>query len=311
MRQLLYWAGIVVAALLVATGLTVAVLGYAETAGPDGAVRGYFAALRAGDAPTALAYGSVPAGRRTLLTSDVLREQQRIAPLRDVKVGRVLQHGSTAEVAVTYALAFGGLDLPASAQVPVHKSSGEWRLDRVAMPVTLRAEAGRQRQSILGAALPAGPVLLFPGALPITLDTRYLALDPSVDTVRFDSPATIDVALQVTAAGRSALTRATLAAVRACVRSGAADAGCPLPNERYVPGSVHGAVDGGLRATDVQIVPQDAVGSMQLTGRVTVDGSYRRLDFHNRQLSGHGAIDLSVHAVAYAVAPVAIRWTSS
>lgn len=310
MRHLLYWAGIVVATLLVATGVTVAVLGYAETSGPDGAVRGYFAALRSGDAATALAYGTVPAGRRSLLTSDVLREQQRIAPLQNVQIGRIRQHGSTAAVSVTYLLAFPGLDLPASAEVSLHTASGEWRLDRVAFPVTLRADEGRQRQSILGAALPTGPVLMFPGALPIALDTRYLELDPSADTVGFDSPATIYVHLRVTGAGRSALARATLAAVRTCVR-GAADAACPLPNERYVPGSVHGTVDGGLRATDVQVVPQDPVGSMKLNGRVTVDGSYRRLDFHNRELSGHGPVDLNVHAVAYAVAPIAIRWASS
>lgn len=310
MKALLYWAGVFVAVGLIATGVTVAVLGYADTAGPDGAVRGYFAALTDADAPTALAYGMVPDGSHTLLTDEVLREQQRIAPLQDATITGVRRHGDTATVAVRYVLAFPDLALPISAEIQVHKSSGEWRLDRVAIPVRLRASEGSQRQSVLGSALPTGTVLLFPGALPISLDTRYLQLDPSVDNVAFDSPPLINVNLAVTAAGRAAFTRATLAAVRTCV-TGPRDPACPLPDERYVPGSVRGSVDGGLRATIVSLVPGDAVGSMDLTGRATVDGSYLRLNFHNRQVAGHGRVDISVHAVAYAVAPVQVRWASS
>ncbi len=310
MKALLYWAGVFVAVGLIATGVTVAVLGYADTAGPDGAVRGYFAALTDADAPTALAYGMVPDGSHTLLTDEVLREQQRIAPLQDATITGVRRHGDTATVAVRYVLAFPDLALPISAEIQVHKSSGEWRLDRVAIPVRLRASEGSQRQSVLGSALPTGTVLLFPGALPISLDTRYLQLDPSVDNVAFDSPPLINVNLAVTAAGRAAFTRATLAAVRTCV-TGPRDPACPLPDERYVPGSVRGSVDGGLRATIVSLVPGEAVGSMDLTGRATVDGSYLRLNFHNRQVAGHGRVDISVHAVAYAVAPVQVRWASS
>ena len=295
---------------LVATGITVAVLGYARTAGPEGAVRGYFAALQADDAPTALAYGTLQNGSHALLTSEVLREQHRIAPLQQVVIGGVQRRGSTATVKVRYVLAFPGLDLPVSADVLVHQSSGEWRLNSVAIPVRLRADEGRQRQTILGTALPSGSVELFPGALPITLDTRYLALDPSVDNITFGSPSLINVNLVVSPAGRAALTSETLAAMRTCV-TGAADPACPLPDERYVPGSLHGTVDGGLRDPLIDLVPGDAVGTMRLSARVSVDGSYRRLDFHNRQLHGHGPIDVVVHAVAYSVAPVRVRWASS
>jgi hypothetical protein len=309
-KALLYWAGVFVAVGLVATGVTVAVLGYADTAGPEGAVRGDVAALVGGDAPTALAYGPLPAGSHSLLTREVLREQQRVAPLQRVTIEGVHRHGDTAEVAVKYLLAFPDLDLPVSAQVPVHKSSGQWRLDRVAIPVRLRASEGSQRQSILGGPVPTGAALLFPGALPISLDTRYLELDPTVDTVAFDSPSLININLAVSAAGRAAFTRATLAKVRTCV-TGAPDPACPLPDERYVPGSVHGSVDGGVRDAEVTLVPADGAGTMLLNGRVSVDGTYQRLDFHNRQLSGHGRIDISVHAISYAVAPVQVRWASS
>jgi hypothetical protein len=309
-RALLYWAGVFLAVGLLASGVTVAVFGYARTAGPEGAVRGYFAALQADDAPTALAYGALPPGPHTLLTDDVLRAQRRIAPLQQVVIGTVQRHGDRARVAVQYTLAFPGLDLPVTADVAAHKASGQWRLDRVAIPVRLRASEGSQRQSILGTALPDDAVLLFPGALPITLDTHYLTLDPAVDHVSFDSPSLINVNLLVSTAGRAAFTREALAAVRTCV-TGAADPACPLPDERYVPGSLHGIVDGGLRDPLIDLVPADAVGTMRLSARVSVDGSYQRLDFHNRQLHGHGPLDVIVHAVAYSVAPVRVRWVSS
>jgi hypothetical protein len=310
-RRQLYWLGVLAGVLLLAGGAAIAVLGYARTAGPDGAVRGYFAALSAGDAPTALAYGDVPAGPRRLLSSAVLREQQHIAPLRAFSVVATRRQGDKAQVQVTYTLAFPGADVAVAVTVPVHRSSGDWRLDRVAVPIELvRPGAARQRQAILGTRVPRGPTLLFPGALPITLDTPYLKLDPFADSVGFDSLPVLNVRLQVTAAARAAFTHDVTDEVRRCVTS-SASAACPLPDERYVPGSVHGRVQRGLHATRTLLDEADPVGTLRFSGRMTVDGSYRRLNFHNRQVTGHGLIYVDIHVAAYAVAPLRLRWTSS
>ncbi len=307
MRRVLYWAGVLVAVLLLAAGVVVGALGFTATATPAGVVRGYFAALARSDAAGALAYGEVPAGRHTLLTEPVLHEQQRIAALRDVSVVSTAEHDSTATVDVKYTLAFPGVDVPVSAHVPMHKSSGDWRLDKVAVPIKLLPSGAQQRESILGVRLPSRTTLMFPGALPVRLDTPYLKLDPFKDNLSFDAPSSAGVYLQVTDEGRSAMLRAVRTGLRRCVTR-ARDLACPLPTERYVPGSIHGAIKGDLRATNVTVETSDPVGTLRFSGAATIAGRWQRLNFHNRQVTGHGRIELDLHAVAYAQQPLRVRW---
>lgn len=309
MRRLLYWLGVLVGVGLLAAGVTVGVLGYAATGGPDGAVHGYFAALADADAATALGYGDLPGGARSLLTDEVLRAQQHIAPLRDVHLAGTRRAGNRASVQVTYTLAYPWTDTAQSTTVTLHERGGKWRLDQVAVPVDLRPFAARQRLSILGAPLPRGTVLIFPGALPISLDTPYLRPNAYFDNVTFGAPGRLDVRVDVTDAARAAFTRATLAALRRCV-TGRADPACPLPDERYVPGSVHGRIRGGLRATNIYLDEQDTVGTLRISAHVIVVGTYRRLTFHNVQRAGHGELDMDVEARAYAVPPLRLRWVA-
>jgi hypothetical protein len=163
-RRGLYWLAVLGGVVLVAGGVTIAALGYAKTAGPEGAVRGYFDALTGGDAPRALAYGERPDGPLTYLTSDVLREQLRIAPLRGVDITGVQPHGRTASVDVKYTLAFPSANVPVAVAVPLHQVGGTWRLDRVAVRVELHPGPASQRQSILGGRVPRDPLLLYPVA---------------------------------------------------------------------------------------------------------------------------------------------------
>jgi len=309
-RRKLYWVGVLAGVLLLAAGAVVAALGLTTTASPASVVRGYFAALAHGDAAEALAYGTVPRGPHSLLTSDVLREQQRIAPLHDVTVSNPRVHGAHATVTARYHLAFPGADVAATVDVRLHKISGKWRLDAVAVATRLATPVARQRESVIGAPVPRGRILLFPGALPVRLDTPYLALDPSVDKVWFNSPQSTDVDLKVTAAGRAALRHEIRARLRGCL-DGSGSMACPLPNERYVPGSISGMVKGTLRASLIAVESYNPVGVLLFDGHATVVGRYRRLNFHNRQIAGHGRIELDVHAVAYAVTPLRLRWVAS
>jgi hypothetical protein len=309
-RRSLYWLVVLLAVALTAGGAVIAYLGYAATAGPDGAVRGYFAALARSDAPAALAFGDTPDGPRTLLTTTVLREQQRIAALRDLSIVATHQHRATATVDVEYTLAFSRQDVPVKVRVPVHQISGEWRLDATAVRTELDTSGGSQRQSLLGAPVPTGPILLFPGALPIRVDTPYLQLDPFQDRVSFDTLTVTGVYLEVTDAARTAMRAAVQAKLLACLTRPRQYA-CPLPGERYVPGSIHGRIKGGMRTTRVQFDLSNPAGRIDFDATVTITGSYRRLNFHNREVAGHGDFSLDVSATAFAVAPLTTTWTTT
>jgi hypothetical protein len=308
-RRWLYWLGVLCAIVLLATGTVVGVRGYARTSGAGGVVRGYFAALARADAADALAFGDIPPGPHTLLTATVLREQQRAAPLRNFAVIRVRHRGTSAGVEVTYTLAFPSRPVRVTATVPLHRAGHGWRLDRVAMATQLDASTARERQSIAGAGIPAGSTLLFPGALPIRLDSPYLQLDPAHDYVGFDPLPVTNVYIDVSAAGRQAATAAIRAKLRRCLTE-RADATCPLPDERYVPGSIHGTLDDDLHDVSVELAA-DPFGTLRIRAQATVSGTYQRLDFHNQRVAGRGRVDLKLLATGYAVAPLTVRWTLS
>jgi hypothetical protein len=213
-------------------------------------------------------------------------------------------------VSASYRLAFPGQDVSVSDDIALHKSSGDWRLDAVAVAAKMNTPLARQRETVLGAPLPRGSTLLFPGAVPIRLDTPYLALEPGTGYVSFDSPPAVFVDVKVTSAGRTAMTSAVREKLSRCLTT-SRDLTCPLPSARYVPGSLSGRLTGGMRDTSVVVREGDPVGSLRLDGKVIVDGSYRSLDFHNRAITGHGPIELEVHAVAYAVPPLRISWVDS
>jgi hypothetical protein len=306
-RRLLYWTGVLLAAALLVSGAVVSVLGYNSSPGPAGIVRGYFAALASADAPRALAYGTVPRGPRTLLTSAVLAEQQRIAPLRNVRVVSEHQQGKRATVMVGYVLAFPGKDVSVSDTVALHDTSSGWRLGAAAVRTELEALGARQRESILGTPVPRGNTLLFPGAVPVRFDTPYLQLVASTDFVWFGSASTTPVDAEISPAGRAALRSAVRTGLRHCL-DGAADPACPLPSDRYIPGSFRGALAGTLRHADLLLDPSSRAGTLILQGRAFVHGTWRRLNYDNREVPGHGRVALYVRAVAYATAPLRLRW---
>lgn len=305
-----FWTAVVLCVLALVLGLARAVSAYTATSGPGGVVGAYFAALQQGDAPAALAYGDVPDGTHLLLTSGALRQQQAIAPLAQVHVGPVHTSGAQASVQVHYRLAAPGVALPQAATVAVHDTSGGWRLDAVAVPVTLSASQSGQRMTLLGGVLPTTPLLAFPGVLPVHLDTAYLGVDPRSTAVTFGSDPRVTPDVVVTAAGRSAVTAAVQRAVQRCLSGAAGPAAdlCPLPGERYVPGSVRGALSGPLRDVLITLLPTE-LGEVSVSAHAPVTATYRQLDFRNHTTSGRGTLTLQVHAITIAVAPITLAWT--
>ena len=311
MRRRLFWVAVAGAVALLVTGTLLAVRGYERTAGPDGAVRGYFAALARGDSAAALAFGDVPEGPHTLLTADVLASQQRIAPLRDLQVLATHRQGSRAAVVVRYVLGYPGSPQTINSRVPVHRHGDGWRLDAVAVPTSFDVDRALQRATVVGAGVPDGDTLMFPGAVPISFDTPYLQLNAAEDSVSFGQPPGIRVYVEVSPAGKQAVLAVVQRVLTACL-GGHGDASCPLPNERYVPGSIRGSVVGSL-ADQVDVSLDDGTaGVLVVKGDVAVDASgYQRLTFLNRSTSGHGRIELSLHARAYAVRPLKLVWSGS
>ena len=308
MKKWLWRGGVLLGAGLLTAGLVLAVDGYGATGGPADVTRGYFAALARSDAPGALAYGDVPDGSHALLTGTVLRAQNRIAPLQGVRIGATRQDGAHATVAVTYTLGFAGAPQTIKAQVPLHEHDGGWRLDAVAVRTQLIVDHAAQRVSIAGAPVASGTVLLFPGAVPVGFDTPYLALSPADDHVDFGAASPLTVVVQVSAAGRRAVDAAVLAKLRHCLT--VADPDCPLPSERYVPGSVRGTLRASAPSRLSVTVGDDPSGQLDIAGGVPVEAStYRWLTYGNVARSGHGPLTLQVSASAYPVAPLNVVWT--
>jgi len=292
---------------LVVAGAVIAYLGYERTGGPGHAVRSYFRALADGDAPRALAWGTVPDGPHTLLTSTVLAEQQRIAPIRHVTVRSITRAGSRATVHVSYDLEFPGHEFPVAGAVQVADGDDGWRLASAAVPTQLVLASAGQRARVLTGPIPTGTVLLFPGAAPISFDSPYLQLDPDRAVVGFGAEPETDVSVQVSPAGRTAVGKAVDAKLAACFRS-TGHVACPLPDDSYVPGSLRGRIT----HPDYTItLDSDPAGLIDVTAKVPFDGTYRRLDFVDRAAAGTGALTLDVHAQTYAAKPLDVTWASS
>jgi hypothetical protein len=299
--------GALLGAALLASGVLIAVRGAAATDGPDTVVRDYFAALARGDAAQALAYGPIPAGPRRLLTSTILREQLRIASVRDVSVESTDRQGDRATVTVQYSMAFADGAVATTVHVPLHYRDEQWSLDRSAVPATIVPSTAQDRLTILGDSVPARRVLLFPGALPIAPDTPYLELVPALDYVSFDSPSTVEVPVRVSDAGERAVRAAVRTALDRCL-AGSADLTCPLPTDRYVPGTVRGTLNGAIGGL-VDLDQHDPAGVLTYAGTPSITGSWQRLDFHNMPRHEHAQVALDVRASGYAVAPLRMRWT--
>ena len=309
----LFWSAILVALAALVGGSLVAYVTYAATAGPDGAVKGYFAALSRGDAPAALGFGDLPPGPHVLLTSTFLRAQLKTAPIRHVQIIATDRSGDSATVTVQY-----DLDFPAGIQqladdVKVLRHKGSWRLTQTAAATQLRLLQAAQRATIVGAAIPDGVVLIFPGAIPMTFDTPYLHLAAATSSVALSEQVATDLTVQVTAAGRSAADAAVVKALHACLVGGAqADPRCPLPTSRAVPGSLHATLSAARvrRAATVRLASSSA-GVITVSGKIKFTGSYTTLDFNNQPVAKRGAVSLPLTATAFATAPITINWAGA
>jgi hypothetical protein len=310
MRRFCYWTAVLVAVAALVGGGLYGYLGYRATSGPDGAVKGYFAALARSDAPAALGFGDRPQGPHNLLTSQVLAEQQQIAPLHGLRIVDVARAGSEATVQFSYQLRFarGNQEVTGSLRV-VHRDSG-WRLAETAVATTIRLDQATDRLTFAGTSVPEGPTLLFPGALPIRFDTSLLALNPGTADVQFGGGSTIVVSVEPTTGARAQLTTDLTRQLTACASGPPPALDCPLPSARYVPGSLRGRLVGDVASRLAFRVSSDAAGTISTTGSVLFTGRYRQLTYDNVVQVHRGRLRLPITASSYAVTPLSVRFAS-
>ncbi|MCW2598059.1 MAG: hypothetical protein JWP39_3947 [Jatrophihabitans sp.] len=309
-RRGLFWLAVLVAITAVtaiAVGSLVAYEGYAETSGPEGAVRGYFAALQRADAAAALGFGDIPSGPHTLLTATVLKEQRAIAPIRNLTLGAVQRQGDQATVQVDWTLDFGATHIAAHDSIDVRKHGYSWRLSAVAARTRLQLGQAKSRAAIVGAAIPSDDVLVFPGAAPVRMDTPYLQVDPGSSVITLSSGGLTSLAIVATPGGRTQAKSAVVAALQSCLRAGA-DPRCPLPDHRAIPGSARGTLSADAAGQLSVLVADDPAGLLQVNGTIDATGQFTVLDFDNTASQHRGAMTIPVRATAYAVGPLVVNW---
>jgi hypothetical protein len=304
-----YWLAMLAAIAALVSGTVVAVLGYTHTSGPDGAVKGYFEALERSDAAAALGFGDLPDGSRALLSSDVLREQQSTAAISSVTITSVVRNGPEATVGVHYVLAFADARLNVTDTVGVHASSNSWKLDEVAVPTQFDLTGAANRATVHGAPIPAGTVLLFPGAAPVRFDTGNIALDDASAIVHLNQHGNLRMNVVATPAGRAAAQAAMVAAVTACLHGAPiADPRCPLPDARAVPDSLRGKPSGAYASSLQVAVNAEDDGLFEVTGTVIVSGSYTKLDFNNIASTVRGKMRVNLDALFAVGKPSGVIW---
>jgi hypothetical protein len=300
-----------VAIALTVAGGVLAIVGFLKRDDPAAAVRGYFAALRRADAPAALGYGDLPGGDHQLLTSNVLRAQREAGAISRLAVLAVDQSGDRAIVLVQYSLGQTNPGTVVTDRVELVRRDKRWRMTAVAVPVELSLPAAKHRATILDAPVPTGSVLMFPGALPITLDTPNLALADGTSTVRFSGVGLHTVSVLVSPRAKKTITTAVVSALERCLAAATNDPSCPLPkDDRAIPGTLHGSLTETTPALSTQLM-SDPDGRIEITGTLTVNGSYRRLNFDNMSQTQSGSAQVQLAAICSANSPTSIVWKPS
>ncbi|GAA3613559.1 proline-rich domain-containing protein [Microlunatus ginsengisoli] len=192
------------------------------------AVRAYFAALTSNDADAALALGVDRPDEKALLTSAVLAESNRIAPIRDVTVTDTSDPGG-GTVSVSYRI--GATAVRES--MPVVKVGDEWRLGRTYTWLDLATATayGRNPVVVNKVRLSRTTAGVFPGTYAFASASRYTSLSSRSVTVAglTRTPSTTALRLQLTKVGVDQVRNAARKSVTSCMKQRKLHpAGCPL-----------------------------------------------------------------------------------
>jgi hypothetical protein len=312
----LFWLAAVIATFALVGGGYTAISAYLNTAQPGDVALAYFKAVSRGDAARALSYGSVPAGNRAFLTAEVLADQLALGRIDNVDVLSVVRDGADATtVNLSYRLlAPDDESRVITDAIPMVHVGRHWRLTQSAVSTRVALAQAQRRVAFAGTSVPAGAVLLFPGALPIKFDTANLELGPANSSVQFSTSDNTGLVVEASPAGISAARAVVVTALRACLAATSTDPFCPVPgggtgSQRAVPGSLRGTVGADVANSLAVTVSPDANGVLVVAGNIAVDGQYLALNYANIATAATStSITVALSARCYASAPTAVTW---
>lgn len=316
----LFWLATVIATFALVGGGYTAISAYLSTPQPADVALAYFSALSRGDAARALSYGSVPAGNRAFLTAQTLTDQLELGRIDDVAVMSVVRDGAKAStVNLSYRLrAPDDESRVITDAIPMVQVGRHWRLTQSAVSTRVALAQAQRRVSFAGTAVPAGAVLLFPGALPIKFDTPNLELGQANSSVQFSTSDNTGLVVEASSAGVTAARTLAVAGLRACLAATSTDPFCPVPGSgsgsgsgsiRAVPGSLRGTVAADVADSLAVTVSPDANGVLVVAGTIAVNGQYLALNYANIATEATDtSISVALSAQCYASAPTALTW---
>ena len=277
--------------------------------------------LADGDAPAALAYAADPP-RGQWLTSVVLAQQLRLAPLTDISVLPARRLGSTATIEVRYRLQFHSGSRSVTDTARLIRRGSSWWMSRVASTVRVAGGSpGADRLRLGGRKLPAAAVALFPGALPVTADPpglRVFDVGPASGaddqpTVRLaDTQLLTRLGVSMSAALRGQVEQAVDRLLAGCLEAGSNDPLCPVPGSgRPVPGSLRGSAP-PIAAVKPRIGLAPAQpGVINVRAEVPVQGSWKVWDFENQVVQRRGRVTVVLNARIGLDRPTEAFWDPS
>jgi len=260
---------------------------------PQATARRYFTALARGDAAAALGYAATPP-RGPYLTATVLRQQLAVAALTGLQVEGI-RPGNLVEI--KYQLQFASGVEQVNDLVPMVRYGSSWRLARAAVEVRVAGtDDGFDRLTFAGGRMPSKPVLVFPGALPLSADRPAVRLAGQPSAPLSGQHDEVQLSTELTPAAIATARQTLSAALTACLTGRSVEPRCPVAGDRRpVPGSLRGTAAPFPTPPTVTLL---SGGLVELTGTVSVHGHWQDWDFNNQPVaeSGISGVDLQAQA---------------
>lgn len=261
------------------TGASTGSTSSASAAGarPSDAVLGYLTALSSKDAQKALSYGQSEPTESSMLTDKALSAALKDAPLTAIEVPQV-DSENEASVEASYQLG----KRTVTETFDVVKQGDEWKLRRVAAEIELGpVRSGSVPLLVNGTKVSKDLVSLFPGSYKISTGLKYsdygkdstvLVRSPS------GSPDTSQLAVRITAEGKSAAVAAAKKSYTRCLKSDdPAPSKCP---NRWTSNAAKwrkGTVDWEQRGSDpfkkAKVTTSGLFAQVQIPLRVELSGT--------------------------------------
>lgn len=196
---------------------------------PDAAVKTYLQALSDGDAGKALGVMKAPPSD-LLLTDEVLKKQQAIAKITDIKIVDTNKGGNTATVQATYN--YG--DRKADETFMLKKTGDDWRLDDGAVSVEVSSVSQIPGLTAFGIAVDKeAKIYYFPGPMEWgSSDKNFTVVDDKKGDFPMSASAYYGIAsltTELSATGQNAVQSAVQGYVDNCALSKQVDASTDKP----------------------------------------------------------------------------------